>query len=157
MSERDPAVEDAGDLVTCNVCGKRIEQPRGSGRRRKTCSPACRQKSYMLRNFEDRRTGAPVEPRGQDVVEPVEVAWIPAPAVPDPPAAPPVIVPLPAPKAPRRRSTMSTSAIPLPPAEPSPHGRAGGDHAGWLAAFSRIVPEAEQQPGLFEVEADDEG
>lgn len=153
MSERDPAVEDAGDLVTCNVCGKRIEQPRGSGRRRKTCSPACRQKSYMLRNFEDRRAGAPVELRGQEVVEPTAVTWVPAPAaVPDPPAAPPVVVPLPAPKA-RRRSAITASAMPLPPAEAAVPGASANP---WLVAVEKTA-QVREQPGLFEVEPDDEG
>ncbi|MFB9594032.1 hypothetical protein [Streptomyces racemochromogenes] len=46
---------------------------------------------------------------------------------------------------------------PLPPAEPSPYGRAGGNSAGWLAAINRITPKAEPQSGLFDVEPTDQG
>ncbi|MEU8886099.1 hypothetical protein [Streptomyces hydrogenans] len=92
MSER-VEVEDAGDRHTCNVCGEPIEQPRGQGRRRKTCSAACRQRSYMLRTYV-RRAGADEE----------QPAPVPRPVVePDPPAADPVVLPLPLPQAPPPR------------------------------------------------------
>ncbi|WP_327419706.1 hypothetical protein [Streptomyces sp. NBC_01233] len=86
----------------------------------------------------------------------------PAPAIPAPArseAAQEAFTAAAAAKSPRRRG--ATPASPPQPAEPSPHGRAGGDHAGWMAAFNRLTPsQPEQQPGLFEVqaevEADDE-
>ncbi|WP_406052950.1 hypothetical protein OG280_41585 (plasmid) [Streptomyces virginiae] len=60
MDESVTDVAAAGDLATCNVCGDGIAQPSGAGRRRSTCSQACRQKAYMLRNF----TRIPMETDG---------------------------------------------------------------------------------------------
>lgn len=146
------SVQDAGDRATCNVCGKRIEQPRGQGRRRKTCSAACRQQSYMLRRF----TRIPAE---EDLVLPAAAPVVqlpvppPAPApdpvvLPDPPAAAPVVVPLPEPQVPRRRSAPAAPAI--------PGGvRKGLDPTGWLRAFD-VYDERQGQASLFEGQGDED-
>ncbi|MFD3940236.1 hypothetical protein ACFWSP_35425 [Streptomyces sp. NPDC058618] len=159
MNDELPTQRVAGaEYRSCEWCGEAVSQL-GTRTPRLYCKRSHRQRAYDARRYgepmlRDRPATAGAVAAELPVVP--APAPPPAPVVPDPPAAPPVVVPLPAPKA-RRRSAMSTSPIPLPPADPSPYGRAGGDHAGWLAAFNRITPEAERQPGLFEVQADDQG
>ncbi|MFZ3475194.1 hypothetical protein ACODT3_41245 [Streptomyces sp. 4.24] len=142
MSEQEMSVQDAGDRSTCNVCGKGIVQPKGQGRRRKTCSAACRQQSYMLRRW------TRIPEKEDLVLRAAPVVQLPAPApapdltvLPDPPAAAPVVVPAAAPQAARRRSAPAI-----------PGGvREGLNPQGWLRAFDVYD---ERQASLFEDQGD---
>jgi hypothetical protein len=154
MSDELPTQRILGvEYRSCEWCGAAVSQV-GTRTPRLYCKRSHRQRAFDARKhgepmLKDRpaRDGSARRPAVPAPAAPAEQLLVPSvpEVVPDPPAALPVVVPLPPLKRGRRRSTMTASAIPLLPAEDEPRR--------WLRAFD-VEP---GQGSLFDGQEDELG